>query len=253
MISTRDIVNIPYNIVDKLAVISLNVGDEIIKQEELHKELFLKLANQVMNNDLTAVKEFYEQLQEWRIILDKKQEEFYEELILKLEKQCMNNDPTKLLTAKEIYELGQEWIISLNKKLEETNEEQSLKLAKQLANYNSTIAKEFYESCQGWRIIFNKRQEELNKQIIKFEKQDINDPTKLLAAKKFYKHMQEYLRDFNKKQEELNEKHIKIKNEFLEADKIIPTLSTISQKHQDPVYIRQLISTELINAILNAK
>ncbi|CAG8509425.1 9444_t:CDS:2 [Gigaspora rosea] len=224
MISTRDIVNIPYNIGDKLAVVSFNLGDEI---------------------------NYFGQLVEWRISFVKEQEEFIEELILKIEKQCMSNDPMKLLTAKEICEIFQELVISLNKKQEELYEEHSLKLAKQLAkqfaNNDSTIAKESYERLQVWRIIFNKRQEEFNKQILKLEKEYINDPMKLLTAKEVYEQIKGSFKD------ELNEKHIKITNEFLEANKIIPTLSTISQKHQDTVYIRQPISSELINAILNAK
>ncbi|CAG8598332.1 13012_t:CDS:2 [Dentiscutata heterogama] len=66
-----------------------------------------------------------------------------------------------------------------------------------------------------------------------------------------YEQLQEWEMILNNEQEELSEEQIKIKNEFLEADKIIPTLSTISQKHQDSLYIRQPISTKLINTLLN--
>ncbi|CAG8578521.1 5029_t:CDS:2 [Dentiscutata heterogama] len=63
---------------------------------------------------------------------------------------------------------------------------------------------------------------------------------------KIYEQLQEWEIIFDKGQENLNEEQIKLKNAFLEADKIIPT-----QEYQDSSYIRQPISTELINTIVN--
>ncbi|RIB28262.1 hypothetical protein C2G38_2158364 [Gigaspora rosea] len=58
-----------------------------------------------------------------------------------------------------------------------------------------------------------------------------NNPIKQSSAKEVYEKLQEWEIVLSKEQEELNEEQIKIKKDFLEADKIIPTLSTISRKH----------------------
>ncbi|CAG8703534.1 6556_t:CDS:1, partial [Dentiscutata heterogama] len=57
-----------------------------------------------------------------------------------------------------------------------------------------------------------------------------------------YEQLQEWEIILNKEQNQLNEEQIKIKNKFLEADKIIPTLLTTSHKNQDAINACQPIS-----------
>ncbi|RIB26165.1 hypothetical protein C2G38_2030471 [Gigaspora rosea] len=69
-----------------------------------------------------------------------------------------------------------------------------------------------------------------------------NDPMKRPTAKEVYVQFQEWEIILNKEQEKLNKDQIKIKNKFLEADRIIPTLSTISHEDQDVISTCQSIS-----------
>ncbi len=46
--------------------------------------------------------------------------------------------------------------------------------------------------------------------------------------------------------EELNEREVEIRNAFLAADKIISTLSIVSQRHSNAIYISQFIDTQKI-------
>ncbi|RIB28571.1 hypothetical protein C2G38_2058892, partial [Gigaspora rosea] len=78
---------------------------------------------------------------------------------------------------------------------------------------------------------------------IKLSKQCMDkDPMKRPTAKKVYDQLQEWKIILNGEHNELNEEQIKIKNKFLEADEIIPTLSTTLQKQQDTMHICQSIN-----------
>ncbi|KAF0476155.1 hypothetical protein F8M41_024474 [Gigaspora margarita] len=59
------------------------------------------------------------------------------------------------------------------------------------------------------------------------------DPMKRPTSKEVYEQLHDWKIILDKKLEELNEEEIKIKNKFSDADKIIPTLSIITQKNQD--------------------
>ena len=47
-------------------------------------------------------------------------------------------------------------------------------------------------------------------------------------------------------EKELNKEEVEIRNAFLAADKIIPTLSTVSQRHSNAIYISRFIDTQKI-------
>ncbi|CAG8812881.1 23840_t:CDS:2 [Gigaspora margarita] len=78
----------------------------------------------------------------------------------------------------------------------------------------------------------------------------INEPTANKKISKIvYAQLQEWEIILSKEQNELNEEQIQIRNQFLDADKIISSLSNISQKHQDVVDICQSISEPEISEI----
>ncbi|CAG8500298.1 2187_t:CDS:2 [Dentiscutata heterogama] len=69
-----------------------------------------------------------------------------------------------------------------------------------------------------------------------------------------YEKLQEWKIILDKNANELDDIQLKIRNEFLKADEIIPTLSTTSQQHQDAIYTSYLINiidSEQIQFVLN--
>ncbi|CAB5332350.1 unnamed protein product [Rhizophagus irregularis] len=71
------------------------------------------------------------------------------------------------------------------------------------------------------------------------------DPEKRPTAYKICEeccNWRDLLGELNEK--ELDEKEVDIRSAFLEADKIIPTLSTVSQRHSNAIYVSRFIDTQ---------
>ncbi|RIB26158.1 kinase-like domain-containing protein, partial [Gigaspora rosea] len=201
MISTKNITNFPYMIGDKLAVISLNIGDKINVEPKISD---LGLSRKV--NESTTNKEIY------GVVSFSAPEIF------------LGNQPTK---ESDIYSLGVIMSeVSTGKPPFENISHQTVSFKFNIVN---GLRPRFAFGTPDFYIKLAERCMD-------------NDPMKRPTAKEVYEQFQEWEIILNKEQEKLNEDQIKIKNKFLEADRIIPTLSTISHEDQDIISTCQSIS-----------
>ncbi|RIB08964.1 hypothetical protein C2G38_2269334 [Gigaspora rosea] len=201
MISTRESVNIPYLVGDKVAVISLNEGDKISIEPKISD---LGLSRKI--NEPTANKKLCGEVSSSapEVLLGKqptRESDIY----------CLGIIMSEVSTGKPPFENISRTAISL-----------------EIDIYNG-LRPEF---ASGTPDVY-----------IKLAKQCMDDdPTKRPTAKSVYEQLQDWEIILNMEQNELNEEQIQIRNQFLEADKIISSPTNTSLKHHDAVDICQSIS-----------
>ncbi|RIB08963.1 hypothetical protein C2G38_2269332 [Gigaspora rosea] len=189
MISTRESVNIPYDIGDKLALVSLNLGDKISIEPKISD---LGLSRKI--NETTANKKICGEVSSSapEVLLGKqptRESDIY----------CLGIIMSEVSTGKPPFENISRTTISL-----------------EIDIYNG-LRPEF---ASGTPDVY-----------IKLAKQRMdNDPMKRPTAKIVYEQLQEWEIILNKELNELNEEQIQIRNQFLEADKIISSTSNTSLK-----------------------